>query len=67
MSKNIHNLVSRQEELPIEEGEGMGGGRAEGSSAVGGGGQAAISLEPDVDGTGSGVLLGWILSVAAGR
>ena len=67
MSKNIHNLVSRQKELPIEEGEGMGDGRAEGSSAVGGGGQAALSLEPDVHGTGSGVLLGWILSVAAGR
>ena len=67
MSKNIHKLVSRQEELPIEEGEGMGDGRAEGSSAVGGGGQAAISLEPHVDDTGSGVLLGWILSVAAGR
>ena len=67
MSKNIHKLVSRQEELPIEEGEGMGDGRAEGSSAVGGGGQAAISLEPHVDDTGSGVWLGWILSVAAGR
>ena len=40
----------------------MGGGRAEGSSAVGDGGQAAISLTPDVDGTGSGSLLGSILS-----
>ena len=29
----------------------MGDGRAEGSSAVGDGGQAAISLTPDVDGT----------------
>ena len=29
----------------------MGDGRAEGSSAIGYGGQAAISLTPDVDGT----------------
>ena len=29
----------------------MGDGRAEGSSATGDGGQAAISLTPDVDGT----------------
>ena len=35
----------------------MGDGRAEGSSAIGDGGQAAISLMPDVDGTGSGSLL----------
>ena len=35
----------------------MGDGRAEGSSAIGDGGQAAISLTPDVDGTGSGSLL----------
>ena len=28
----------------------MGDGRAEGSSAIGDGGQAAISLRPDVDG-----------------
>ena len=35
----------------------MGEGRDEGSSAVGDGGQAAISLMPDVDGTGSGSLL----------
>ena len=32
----------------------MGDGRAEGSSAIGDGGQAAISLTPDADGTGSG-------------
>ena len=32
----------------------MGDGRAEGSSAIGGGGQAAISLTPDIDGSGSG-------------
>ena len=35
----------------------MGGGRAEGSSAIGDRGQAAISLTHDVDGTGSGSLL----------
>ena len=40
----------------------MGDGRAEGSSAIGDGGQAAISLTPDVDGTGSGSLLDLILS-----
>ena len=32
-------------------GEEVGDGRAEGSSAIGDGGQAAISLTPDVDGT----------------
>ena len=32
----------------------MEDGRAEGSSAIGDGGQAAISLMPDVEGTGSG-------------
>ena len=41
----------------------MGDGRAEGSSAIGDGGQAAISLMPDVDGTGSGSLLDSILSI----
>ena len=40
----------------------MGDGSAEGSSAVGDGGQAAISLSPDVDGTDSGSLLDSILS-----
>ena len=35
----------------------MGDGRAEGSSAVGDGRQAAISCMPDVDGTGSVSLL----------
>ena len=33
------------------------GDRAEGSSATGDGGQAALTLTPDVDGTGSGSLL----------
>ena len=40
----------------------MGDGRAEGSSAIGDGGQAAMSLTPDVDATGSGSLLDSILS-----
>ena len=35
----------------------MGDGRAEGSSAIGDGGQAAMSLTPDVDFAGSGSLL----------
>ena len=35
----------------------MGNGGAERLSAIGDGGQAAISLSPDVDGTGSGSLL----------
>lgn len=40
----------------------VGDGRAEGSSATGSRGQAAVSLMFDVDGTGSGSLLGSILS-----
>ena len=40
----------------------MGDGIAKGSSAIGDGGQAAISLMPDTDGTGSGSLLDSILS-----
>ena len=40
----------------------MGDGRAEGSSAIGDGGQAAISPTPDADGTGSGSLMDSILS-----
>ena len=48
----------------LEEGEEVGGGRAEGSPAVGDRGQAAISLLPDVDGTGSGSLLDSILSTS---
>ena len=35
----------------------MGDGRAEGLAAIGDGGQAAISLTRDVDGTDSGSLL----------
>ena len=37
----------------------MGDGRAEGSSAKGDGGQAAISLMPDADGAGSWLLAGF--------
>ena len=40
----------------------MGDGRAEGSSAIGDRGQAAISLRPDVDGTGPGSFLDSVLS-----
>ena len=40
----------------------MGDGRAEGLSAIGDGGQAAVALMPDIDGTGSGSLLDSILS-----
>ena len=36
--------------------------RAEGSSAIGDGGRAAISFTPEADGTGSGSLLDSILS-----
>ena len=41
----------------------MGDGRAEGLSAIGDRGQAAISLTPDVDGTGSGSWPDSILSI----
>ena len=40
----------------------MGDGRAEGLSAIEDRGQAAISLTPYVDGTGSGSLLNSVLS-----
>ena len=49
--------MNRPEELLMEEGEKVGDGRAEGSSAIGDGGQAAVSLTSDVDGTGFGSLL----------
>ena len=49
--------MNRQEELLTGGGRGVGDGRAEGSSAVGDGGQATIALTPDVDGSGSGSLL----------
>ena len=53
--------MSRQE-LLTGEGEEVGDGTAEGSSAIGDGGQAAVSLMPDADGTGSGSLLDSVLS-----
>ena len=40
----------------------MGDGRAEGSSAIRDGGQAAVSLTPETDGAGSGSLLDSILA-----
>ena len=40
----------------------MGDGRAEGSSVIGDGGRAAVSLTRDMDGTGSGSLLDSVLS-----
>ena len=40
----------------------MGDGRVEGSSATGDGGQAAVSLMPDINGSGSGSLLNSIQS-----
>ena len=45
----------------------MGEGRAEGLSAVGDGGQAAISVTPDTDDTGSGSLLDSIQSTLKKR
>ena len=44
-----------------EDGE-VGDGRAEWSSTIGDGGQAAVSFMPDVDGPGFGSLLDSILS-----
>ena len=41
----------RKKSYWLEVGEEVGDGRAEGSSAIGDGGQAAISLMPDTDGT----------------
>ena len=45
----------------LQEGEKEGDGRAEGSSAIGAVRQVAISLRPDVDGSGSDSLLASIL------
>ena len=52
--------VNRQEECLMEEGEDSS---IEGSPTVGDGGRAAISLTPDVVGTGSGSLLDSILCI----
>ena len=46
----------------LEEGEEVGDGTAEGSSAIGDGGQAAISLMPDANDTGFVSFLDSILS-----
>ena len=46
----------------LQEGEEVGDGGAEPLSAIGDGGQAAISFMPDIHGTGSGSLLDSILS-----
>ena len=54
--------MNRQEELLMEEGEEAGDGIMEGSSAIGDGGQAALSLMPDIDGIGSDSLLDSALS-----
>ena len=43
--------MNKQEKLLTGGGRGVGDGRAEGSSAVGDGVQAAISLMPDIDRT----------------
>ena len=42
--------MNRQEELQLEEGEEVGDGRAERSSVIGDGRQAAVSLTPYVIG-----------------
>ena len=49
--------VHSQEELLTGEGKEVGDGRAEGSSVVGDGGQAPISLMPDIGGPDPGSLL----------
>ena len=54
--------MNRQEELLTGGGQGVGDSRADGSSVIGDRGQAAASLTPDIDGTGSGSLLNSILS-----
>lgn len=47
----------------LEEGDELGDGSVEGPSEVGDGGKAAISLMPDIVGTGSDSLLDSILSL----
>ena len=54
--------MNRPEELLMEEGEKVGDGRAEGLSAIGDGGQAAMSLILNIDGIGSDSLLDSVLS-----
>ena len=54
--------MKRQEEILMEEGEEVGDGTAEGSSAIGDGGQTVMSFTTDVDGIRSASLLDSILS-----
>ena len=54
--------MKRQQELLTGGGRGVEAGRGEGWSAIRDGGQASVSLMPDVDGTGSGSLLDSVLS-----
>ena len=49
--------MNRQEASGLEEGDEVGDRRTARLSAIGNGGQSAISLVPDTDGTGSGSLL----------
>ena len=49
--------MNRRDDLLTGGGRGVGDGRAEGSSATGDGGQAAISLASDSDGARSGSFL----------
>ena len=43
--------MNRQEEVLTEEGEEVGDGGVKGSLTIGDGGQAAMSLTPDINGT----------------
>ena len=54
--------MNRQRKLLTEEVERVGDGRAEGCSAMGDGGRAAVSLLPDANGTDSASFLNSILS-----
>ena len=56
-SPGIQELESSKKSYWPEEGEKVGDGRAEESSAIGDRGEAAISLRHDVDDTVSGPLL----------
>ena len=62
--KQLKDIV-RQQESPFL--RGGGDGEAKGLSAIREGGQTAISLRPDVDGTGPGSLLDSILSTLLKR
>ena len=53
MGWRVNQWTSKKSYWP-EEGEEVGDPGAEGSSAIGDGGQGAISQMPDVDGRGSG-------------